>query len=152
MIYAKLADLKLYQNIPHLEDILKFINNDDLLKLLDGDFDILGKDLYLRVMHYNTEPIEKRKFEAHRYYADLQIILSGAEKIQITASDHFDYISDYNTENDVQFFSTLPQYVSDINIEKNQFIFLSAGELHKPMCYHQSASQPVFKIVFKIKQ
>jgi len=152
MIYAKLVDLPRYSNIPYLEDILKFIKGNDLFKLADGDYDILGKDLYIRVMHYQTEPTEKRKFEAHRFFSDLQIILTGTEKIQIATSDERSIISDYDQLNDVQFFSTPLPTISDVNIEKDQFVFFSPGELHRPMCDRETVSGPVFKIVFKIKE
>ncbi len=151
MIYAKFEDLKMYQHIPHHKDIITFIRNNDLLTLPYGDFDVLGKEVYIRVMHGITESIEKRKFETHRVYADLQIVLLGAEKIQTTSSNYLEPISDYDPGNDIQFFTAPPGYTSDIIVEKNQFVFFFPGESHKPMCYRESESESVFKVVFKIK-
>jgi YhcH/YjgK/YiaL family protein len=47
----------------------------------DGRTDIRGNDIFAVVSTYETRPVQECRFEAHRRYADIQLLLSGAEEI-----------------------------------------------------------------------
>ena len=46
-----------------------------------GRFDLDGDHCFALVQTYETKPMEKAKFEAHRKYIDVQFIYSGRETI-----------------------------------------------------------------------
>jgi YhcH/YjgK/YiaL family protein len=53
----------------------------------DGRHDVAGDDAYIMVSTYETNPVnEERRFETHRDYIDIQLLLEGRELINI----HYD--------------------------------------------------------------
>ena len=47
-----------------------------------GITELLGKDMFINIMKYDTVKPEHSRFEAHRRYVDLQFSLGGAERIE----------------------------------------------------------------------
>lgn len=150
MIYAPLADLDRYLNIPHRDAMLAFMNSHPMLELPVGEIDVVGRDLYLRVFSYAPFPAAERRFETHKVYADVHIILKGVEKIQTVNPAKLQPLTEYNTEKDIQFFSA-DQDISDIVLGENEFAFFAPGEAHKPMVKHRELFEPVRKFVFKVR-
>lgn len=152
MIYDSLPNLKNYTCIPYLKEILDFMEKNDLLQLPKGDIEILGRDLYLRVLSYFPEDEKTKQFETHQVYADIQIVFGGVEKIQTAGRDNLTQITEYNSQKDIQFFSVPPQQISDIIIRENQFALFFTGESHKPQCFYEQVAEPIKKFVFKVRQ
>lgn len=152
MIYDSLSNLKNYTSIPYLKDILDFMGKNDLLKLPKGDIEILGRDLYLRVLSYFPEDEKTKQFETHQVYIDIQIVLGGVEKIQTAGRENLTPITEYNPQQDIQFFSVPLQQISDIILRENQFALFFVGESHKPQCFYEKVDEPIKKFVFKVRQ
>jgi len=151
MIYDSLLNIKNYKSIPYLKDILDFLETHDLLQLPEGDIEILGRDLYLRVLSYFPEDEQTKKFETHQVYADIQIVLGGVEKIQTAGRDNLTPVTEYDAQKDIQFFSVPSNQVSDIIVRENQFALFFVGETHKPQCFYEKVDEPIKKFVFKVK-
>jgi YhcH/YjgK/YiaL family protein len=151
MIYDTLDKIDKYANIPNLPDILRFIRNNDGLKLSEGDIEIKGKDLYVKVLRYFPKPARENKFETHRVYADVQVILEGIEKMQVTAPNNLKKVTEYQAEGDFQFFSA-ENDISDIVIKEKEFMVFFPGDAHKPGCFYKELTEPVLKLVFKTRE
>ena len=52
-----------------------------LAALAEGRIALDGEDVYALVQAYETEAREKRSYETHRKYADIQVVLAGRETI-----------------------------------------------------------------------
>lgn len=150
MIYGMLSQFNVYTNIPYHDAMVSFMKSHDLLELPVGDYDILGKDLYLRVLQYFPSPAAERKFETHRLYGDVHIILRGIETIATVRADFMTSISAYDAKKDIQFF-TAEKEVMDVILGEQQFAVFFAGESHKPQCLYQKVDVPIRKFVFKMK-
>ena len=62
----------------------RFTTAFDYLRRLDaatpvGRFELEGDALFVLVQADETKPLAAKKFEAHRLYADVQLVLSGSE-------------------------------------------------------------------------
>ena len=151
MIFDKIKNLSRYKEIPNLNLILDFIRDEDLSGLPEGDIEIKGKQLFVKVLRYFPKPVEERNFETHRIYTDVQIIVKGIERIQITNKENLEKeIEDEKSREDFQFF-TVSGPISEIVAEENNFVVFFPGELHKPSCTYQKLDTPVLKVVFKTK-
>ena len=81
MIVTTIDKLDFYSEIPYSKDIMDFIENFKKTDMKPDRYDIHGDDLFAAVSRYDTEPREQRKFESHRKYIDLQIVLDGSEEM-----------------------------------------------------------------------
>lgn len=151
MIYGPLSQLKQYEHIPHISDIIAFMRDQDMFAIPDGEQEILGRDLYLRVFTYdNPRDSKQAKFETHRNDADVHIVLRGVEKIETVAPALMEPETEYNPEKDIQFFSATKD-ISEIILGENEFIIFLPGESHKPMCFARPLDGKVKKFCFKIR-
>lgn len=46
-----------------------------------GRFNLRGDDIFMNVMVFTTQPAESKKSEQHAQYIDIQLLLSGEERI-----------------------------------------------------------------------
>ena len=149
MIVDHLENLKRYQ-FPKTEEILNFIANNDCLNLPNGQIDIDGKELFVRVMGYEPKPANENKFETHQRYADLQYVVSGIELMQVTPTKSLTALSDYDSEGDYHFFKA-DKNITDLVVEAGQFTIFYPGEAHRPSCLYQNNKNKIKKLVFKIR-
>ncbi len=116
----------------------------------DGEIEISGRDLFVRVASYETGPSSEKRFEAHQIYADLQLVIQGKERMDVSVEGHPRAVTDYDFKADISFFED-PKKESSICVSAAQFAFFFPGELHKPGCHIANTSEKVKKLVFKIK-
>lgn len=125
--------------------IVEFLKKNDLKTLAVGTYP-LNKNNRVSVQEYTTkEP--NGNFEAHRKYADVQVIVSGEERFGITENGATP--GEYDAENDVEFFSgNGREIILSADGDSDCAVFMP-GEPHAPgLCVSQPS--PVKKAVFKI--
>jgi biofilm protein TabA len=113
----------------------------------DGRLDLDGDKLYALVQTYETEPFDRRVFESHRRYADIQYILFGREIIHYAPSGALNPKAPYDTVRDVTFYEDSPGRA--MPLEANEFVILWPQDGHKPGCVWDTPVT-VRKIVLKI--
>jgi YhcH/YjgK/YiaL family protein len=149
MQFGNYDDLKRCTQIPFILDICAFVENTDCTGLLPGEIAIKGKDLFVRIGEYITEPQANKRFEAHRVYADVQYIVHGVEVIGVSHEKPLIPLTAYDASNDIQFFQT-PKQVKNLVVSPKEFVLLLPGEAHQPGCVHQTPAR-IKKLVFKVK-
>lgn len=150
MIFDEIKNVNWYSQLPFLKEIEKFINERDCSKVPDGEIEILGRDLFVRVAGYSTGAAQEKMFEVHRVYADLQFVVTGREVMDVSLEQAPIPVTEYDLQADIRFFKD-PAEVSSILVSKGQFTVFFPGELHKPGCHVHGQSEFVKKLVFKIK-
>lgn len=81
MIYDTLAHIDQYKTIhPRLYKALTILRDTDFSQMADGRVEVEGSDLYYMLQSYETKPANDTP-EAHKAYADIQMVLTGAEKM-----------------------------------------------------------------------
>lgn len=117
----------------------------------DGVYEIEGRDIYARVLSYRTEPAAERRFEAHRDYMDVQVVLTGCERIDVTLAreQNFSEIEPYDREQDIVFFRDVEGDVS-IKMVPGRFAVLYPDDVHRPNCDLDGTSH-VKKICVKVR-
>ncbi|MDQ8192938.1 YhcH/YjgK/YiaL family protein [Coraliomargarita sp. SDUM461004] len=115
----------------------------------DGRYEIDGARIYALVMSYMTKQPSEGKLEAHKQYADIQVILSGEERIAVTSTDFLKSSEAYNPKQDLVFYECPDSFSAQINLRTGDFAFFLPQDAHMPMiCIDQPKS--VKKLVVKI--
>ncbi|MDR0871456.1 MAG: YhcH/YjgK/YiaL family protein [Planctomycetaceae bacterium] len=110
MIYDILPHLSFYLPPDIRQDIETFVQT---LKTNTpaGEYPIRGTDIFARVSEYRTDDSENRMPEVHRKYIDIQIVLSGQERVYHLPLNGLRDFSEreYQQKEDVQFFDNVPK-------------------------------------------
>lgn len=148
MIYANLSQLEHYLPIlpcqTEASDILKFVSEK---KFISGKT-ILSPNVYINMVEYQTKALEESKFEAHRDYIDIQIVLSGEELFGVTFSEYLKEITPYDEEAECSFLQGDIQ--STTILKPDTFIIVFPGEPHMPGIQTDGPST-LRKMVVKVK-
>lgn len=148
MIYDRFESLNLYcQAGSRLHQGL-VVARDAVSTIADGRMDIDGDRLYASVATYETGFREERRFEAHRKYIDVQVLLDGEEAIDVSLERNLSVLEAYNEERDVMFLQP-PQQVASLVMRPGFFAVFYPHDIHRPGC-HLKEKRRVRKIVMKI--
>ena len=146
MITDNLKNIDLYFNIP--EDAKKFIRN------LSSDIAlgryILSDDNYANVESYSTKSLSCAKYEAHEKYIDIQILLTGQEKIYYCEKDILTFDTQYDSQKDIAFYKEAVKG-NFVELDGSNFVMLFPHEAHAPQVSAGDVSEKVLKVVIKIK-
>jgi len=146
MITDKIKNIDLYTNIPlEIREYIKTLTN-----LASVGRHELSAGNYINLESYQTKPLNKAKYEAHQKYADIQLLISGKEKIYYKDKEHLTTDIEYNSEKDIEFFK------EDVNgnfieLDGTNFVVLYPHEAHAPQVSVDNDKQTVFKAVAKVK-
>ncbi len=116
----------------------------DLTKVEEGKYGILGDDVFAMISDYQTKMKETTKWEAHRKYIDLQVVISGEEFMGISALSKVTEPEEYDEQRDLIFFGNSE---GKFHIAKPGIFFPS--DAHMPGIQLNNSS-PVRKLVIKI--
>ena len=150
MIYDTFENFKKYfhEGSP-LFKALSFALEFDRFKS-DGRYEIEGEKIYALVSSYETSPAPENGFEVHRKYADVQVVLEGEEKIEISLSSELKTASEYSDAKDKVLMES-PVDSASLVMRRGYFAVIYPGEAHRPNCdLHEK--QHVRKIVVKVRQ
>ncbi len=149
MITDNIKQLSRYA-LPYKDKIIAFLESRDPNLVDDGEHEIDGRNLFVRVMSYEPKPAEENKFEAHRVYADLQYVASGIELMQTAPNDQISPITEYDPIKEYQFYKA-GGAINDLVVRQGEFTIFFPGEAHRPSCLYKDQRVKVKKLVFKIK-
>lgn len=114
-----------------------------------GRHDLDGDQCYALVQTYETKPVEKAKFEAHRKYIDIQFIQNGRETILwaplVTMKEE---TMSYSDEKDATLWKLTPD-LTPLHVSAGHFAILWPEDAHAP-CVEWGKSETVFKVVVKV--
>ena len=139
--------------IPHHAAILAFLQKSDPIDLPEGDQHILDDKLFVKVLRYMPQPIKTNDFEIHKEYTDVQVVLKGAELMQVAPLESLTEKGAYEVKTDFQFFYA-NNFQSNLIVRKSWFAVFFPNEAHRPggRCFTSSEqNEPVLKLVFKSK-
>jgi YhcH/YjgK/YiaL family protein len=148
MIYDRFENLNLYcQAGSRLHQAL-VVARDAVPAIADGRMDIDGDRLYASVATYETGSRDERRFEAHRRYIDVQVLLEGEESIDVSLGKDLPILEAYDETRDVMFLQPPPQFAS-LPMRPGFFAVFYPHDIHRPGC-HLKEKRRVRKIVMKV--
>ncbi|MCK4649073.1 YhcH/YjgK/YiaL family protein [bacterium] len=99
----------------------------------DGEYEVEGRDIFARVLTYETSPAEERQFEAHQKYIDVQVILAGRERMDIVLGQELEPQGGYDEAEDVIILKA-PETFSSIAMAPGMFVVFFPHDIHRPGC------------------
>lgn len=145
MIFDKLNKLRQYDVVS--DKVLEFLFNIDE-NTPDGRYDIDDKT-YVNINTYETKPHESCFPEAHRRYIDIQLLLSGQERLDFANIEEMSVKEEYDEERDVMFFD-IPERMNSVYLEKGNFALLYPHDAHRPQMMTSCGRECVKKVVVKL--
>lgn len=132
MIKNSLKYTKNYYNLSEKIKLgLEFLESHDLKAMENGKYEILGEDVYINIQEYTSKPETDGKWEAHRKYIDIQVLIKGSEKIGVGEIQDFTTTEAYDEEKDVEFLTTNSSQ-QFITMRENDYIILYPYDVHMP--------------------
>ena len=115
MIYDTLENASSYPLGPAFQKAVDFVKKLDA-STPDGRYDIDGDKIYARVMSYETQAGAPEKYEVHRDYADLQVLIAGHETVFVRMAGGLKVHTPYNAEKDCEFLSP-DDRAAEVNVQ-----------------------------------
>ena len=150
MITSTLDQLHWYRFIsPNFEKAIQYVLHTDFSRLETGKYPVDGDNVFAIVNEYTTKPSAECDPESHRDYADIQIVITGAEKFGYTPLTDQPASTPYDPERDVAFYSLTEEDLNYLTLPAGQFIIFFPSDIHQPEVF---ARQPalVKKVVMKV--
>ena len=132
-----------------IQKAIKYLKETDFSSVPVGRYDIDGDNIYALVQEAETVPVEKKRPESHKKYADVQFLVSGIEKYGFAPDTGNLEIADGNEANDIYFYSQCPNE-SFLIAEPGCYNVFFPGDIHRPGCA-VSDSVKIKKVVVKVK-
>ena len=123
-----------------------FIEHDPQTLPLGKNF-IDGDNIYYEVSEVETVKADKKLFETHKKFIDIQMTLSGEEWYGYNSVENLKEEIPYNPEKDAAFYSGEGEY---FKIPKGQFVLFMPEDAHNPGVYFEKQGR-IRKIVIKIR-
>ena len=148
MIADRLENLSLYiPIIPQLKDVIAILESDTLASLPLGYHSTDDPTLRYNILHYETVLTDAQRYEIHLRDADVQILLSGCERVDAADRNSFVTTVAYDEKKDVLFGDG--QKIASYHAAPDRFVIFFAGEPHAPNLISHENSE-VHKVVFKV--
>ena len=147
MILDNIKNIENYKGLSdNFDKAIDYLTKENLDDLEVGKYEICGDDVFVMIQEYETKSIEDGKYEMHKNFIDIQLILSGEELIGYADVDDLTQTNEYNELKDKQNFKGEGQLHS---LTKGMFGVYFVGEGHKPSINNSKFN--VKKAVVKIK-
>lgn len=145
MIFAKLKDAADYRGVhPRLDRVIDCLNEEFLNKVGTQTQKLEGDLLYVTRFDYVTSPLEETFFEAHKKYLDVHLMMSGAERVDIS---HPDVLSLFDHKDD--FYAYRGQAEQTLILTPGSFLVVFPGDAHR-IKVQVKGPENVSKVVFKL--
>lgn len=108
----------------------------------------LSDNAYVMVKQYETQACDIPRYETHRDWIDVQVMLRGREWMGWREKKPGEFNDEYDAADDISFHPGMTG--QDILVEEGQFIVFFPEDAHKPGCF-KDAPEEVVKLVFKVR-
>lgn len=146
MIYDNISNIRKYAEIPRIViDFIEHLN----AETFPGHYEI-DTNSYANIDCYSTKQEGEGKLESHIKYIDIQILLSGEERLDYIETSDLKISEPYDADRDIIFYEKTNNFLNSVKLSSGKFILLYPYEAHQPqMAIDESIM--VKKVVIKIK-
>jgi YhcH/YjgK/YiaL family protein len=148
MIIDLIENMKAYtKDIPSLKKVIAIIESGALKNIKPGQYTTDDKKVRYNVFGYETKETSAATFEVHRMESDVQILLSGKEKMDCAWPAPTETVIPYDEKKDASFVKGKVAF--NLHAVPGTFVVFVPGEPHAPSLVDEQPSQ-VLKVVFKL--
>jgi YhcH/YjgK/YiaL family protein len=118
--------------------------------LPEGKHEIEGASLYAIVQRYDSKLAEKCRFETHRRYIDIQMLVSGTEIMEAADPSSLRVSEPYKP--DAEFYSSpAAGPCCSFVCSKGDALVFFPEDAHRPCIAKDGRPEPIHKIVLKVE-
>jgi biofilm protein TabA len=133
---------------PRLAAGFAFLAKSDLANLPVGRHEIDGPQVFALVSHDTGRGQAGARLEAHQKYLDIQVALSGQERIGwLPLADCRQVAEAYSAERDIGFFADRPTIW--LPLEPGQFAIFFPADAHAPLAGEGAVHKVVIKVALQ---
>ncbi len=151
MIATNVKHIGRYKGLsPLLDKAINWVLAGGWEALPEGKHEIEGTSLYAIVQRYDSKPVEKCRFEAHKKYIDIQMIVSGTEIMEGADPGSLTVSEPYKP--DVEFYANpkAGSFCSFVCSSGDALIFFPE-DAHRPCIAKDGKPEAIHKIVLKVE-
>lgn len=148
MVLDSLKNAQAYYGLGEgIKAALEFLENNDLAKLNTGKYEIKGTEVFALVQQYETKPLEKGAWEAHRKYIDVQYVLEGCEIMGYANINTMKTAKEYDECGDYLLLEGGGCY---FKVDAGSFAVFTPEDVHMPGLAVNDVSDNIRKVVVKV--
>ncbi|OAS17904.1 YhcH/YjgK/YiaL family protein [Paenibacillus oryzisoli] len=98
---------------------------------------------------FTTSPKEEKRFEAHKKYIDIHLVLEGREYVEVSNTDCLTNLTEYDSQSDIHFGDVASEHKFTGYLENGYFLICFPEDTHL-VGAHEHREVEVTKIVYKI--
>ena len=148
MIFDSIYNYKNYIGYPELYDVLSFLANLKEGELVKPNTVLIPDRIFCNLVKFVSKQEKECKYEAHKKYIDVHMIIEGKESIDVSFCDDMQ-IKSFDENRD--FMELTGEEKATVNlINKGDFLICYPEDAHRTAIICQQ-SQTIKKAIFKIK-
>jgi YhcH/YjgK/YiaL family protein len=150
MIATPLGNLGRYRTLsPRLAKAISWLETGGWEKLPEGRHEIAGTEVYALVSRYTSKAPEEARYETHRDYIDIQLVVSGRETVEARSSEGLEVSVPYKP--DIEFFAfPEPGTCHEFLLAPGTALIFFPEDAHRPGLARGGVKEPIHKVVVKV--
>ena len=149
MIFDHVTRLATYRPLSsNLARAIDFLRSANCSALPVGRHDVSGLDVYVIVQTYDTKPAERARWESHRRYIDVQLMLDGSERMDVADVSMMRDAIAYDEAKDATFYGGVDEFLPLI-VRPATFAIFFPHDAHRPTVAARDPAT-VRKVVAKV--
>jgi YhcH/YjgK/YiaL family protein len=149
MILADVRSLSSSGLHPVLRDALTLALAARPQEKASGHYALQSDIIFMNVMEFTTQLPTEKKAELHEQYIDIQLLLTGEERILFGVTGSARQCEAFHPEEDYQLCSEIADEQS-VTLRPGMFAVFMPGEPHKPGCVSHKPDE-IKKVVVKVR-
>lgn len=151
MILSPLGTASPYEALsPSFATALRFCHDTDWAALPNGRHPILGDDVFALLQENHTKPADQCRWEAHRTYADIQLVLAGTECMGVAPLSQCEPETAFDTAADLGFYRLVRPPAQRLIVPAGHLAIFLPTDVHMPLIA-DGAPALVRKVVVKVR-
>ena len=151
MLHAPLLHAHRYATLhPLFPAAFAWLARPGKLELPDGRQDLDGDRLFALIQSGTTRDPDPARFESHRRYIDIQVVLAGGEVMEWVPVDNLAEAVAYDEAKDIRFHVAPSRPAARVALVAGEFAVFFPEDAHKPCCHLGTAPVAFRKIVIKV--
>lgn len=151
MVFTSLADAVRYGALsPRFLLALRYCRETDFTSLPNGRYPVHGEDVFALLQENETRWGDAGRWEAHRRYADIQLVLTGTECMGVAPLEQCQPDGPFDPAADVGFYRVARPPTHRLTVPAGYLAIFFPEDVHMPLL---AAERPmkVRKVVVKVR-
>ncbi|UJF32467.1 YhcH/YjgK/YiaL family protein [Paenibacillus hexagrammi] len=151
-----ISDIALWEQERHLMPAavqrgIEYIRSKDITQWEPGKYELEGSHMFALVQETETKPFLDQRPESHQTYTDIQLLVSGLEKMGVSKlTPGLTPVEDNFERGDIAFYDKARiESESEIVLLPGMYAVFFPSDVHRPCCSVVD-NGPIKKVVIKI--